>query len=656
MSPDGAEGRRIPDFWTSADSYRDSTLLVLNHIRFGKGLRYFLDPLRVSPALLTEADGGIIPVSDSFRIQFQAWLMKKYHASVVQLREAWGIKNNDITDYPTAVRCQALWFESKGAALMYDPSTLKTYEVLPANSHYWRDIRDFETQTVQRDMNSIADALKQGVADVPVLYTWSSQSPVFTNLESDGMDGLCVSARRHGDDIVKDGAGAAFAAVEQARKTQWYILRAQASSQASDSGLVGDNGSAGRAGLTADRTASESIGAKGFYVESPQTTGWTAGDSVWLKWIKSDSATRSVDAESFVATKPRTIFYPVNIALHHPAIEQLAPRVWWLPTFEQGSETDLGRSLYGYSLKNAAGLPTFVVWTAKGGEEVSKFRFPKGANPEVRNPDGTAAAVSTSKETTTIVFGGAPKIVSGVSALPLPEGAVQAAVAEAVRLVDIADKAKIPVEEYSQRLFYIRSTLMPNNATEDPTPAYLMVNRLIGALDELTTPFTWVEGEAASQQTFESMVSSPDASGKAFLWLDTKQDAPGNAGSYYAIYQFLVNAPAEYTIWASIAPGPPGSTNTSPIVFRVDDQPPADVNQPIVGGEPYGQLPFNNAPVGGAFVWCNLGSVQLTAGAHRIQISVAGRAVGSNRYTLGIDALNITRVPFIPKGPEKPVF
>lgn len=656
MSPNGAEGRRIPDVWTSADTYRDSTLLFLSRLHFGKGFRFFQDPIRVGQALTTEADGGILPASDNFRIQFQAWLMHKYNASVVQLRSAWGIKNNDITDYATAVRCQALWFESKGLALMMDPTTSKTYEVIPGNSHYWQDVRGFEAETILRDMNSMADALKQGVANVPVVYSWSSNSPVYVNLDSTGFDGLCVNARRHGDQIVQDGAGDAFAAVEQSRRTQWFFVCARASEATAASSLVASNGSAGRAALTADRAAAESIGAKGFFLEPPDAQGWSDADSPWLKWVRADYASRSVDAEAFAAAKPRTIFYPVNIALHHPAVQQLAPGVWWLPTFQEGVETDLGRTLYGYSLKNGSGVPTYVVWSASSSEAAAKFSFPKGSNPDVRNPDGTPAPFSSNKGTASIAFGPQPKLISGVSALPLPDGASDTEIAEAARLIDLAEKAKIPVSTFSQRLFYIRSTLMPTGKGGDPLPSYLMLKHLVDELTQITKPYTWIEGEAAAQQSFESVVSSSDASSKSFLWLDTRQAASASDGGYFATYHFTVNAPAEYAIWAAIAPSPPGSANTSPISFRVDQQPPADVSQPITAGEPYGTLPFDNGPVGGAFTWCNLGSAELTAGDHTLTITATGKAAGTDRYTLGIDAINITRAPFTPNGGDMPSF
>ncbi|MDR3710273.1 MAG: hypothetical protein P4L33_18405 [Capsulimonadaceae bacterium] len=656
MSPDGVEGRRAPDIWSEGDSYRDALLLYLNRIRFGKGFRFFLDPLQVGSALFTEADGGILPVSENFRIQFQAWLVKKYSGSLVQLRASWGIKNNDITDYAVGARCEPLWFQSRGIALLMDPVTSRTYEVLPASSHYWQDVHDFETSAVQRAMNGVADALKQGVANVPVLYTWSKLSPVFVNQGPGGFDGLCVSANGRGGDIVQNGAGDAFGTLEQSRRTQWFVARLGIVPAASVGTAVISGVDAGRAALTKDRAAVESVGAKAVFVDAPSADDPSAGDGTWLKWVRADAASRTVDADSFASSKPRVIFYPVNIPLTHPEVAALAQGVWWLPTFQKGEEAGLGRKLNGYSLANSAGIKTYVVWSADGSLTEAKFRIPKGTDVDVRDPSGQPVAFNQGKDLTTITFGPDPRLISNLTDLPLPDGAVTDEIKEATRLINLGIKSKVPVDTYAQRLFYINNTIV-SSKNVDPGPTYSMVRTIVSQLQEVLLPYTWVEGEAASQQSFESVVSSPDASGKSFLWVDTLRDPPGGtSGSFYAMYKMIVNAPGEYAIWAAIAPGAPGSSTTSPLVVRVDEQPSMDVVRPIVAGDRYGTLPFPSAPAGGAFTWCNLGSAQLNAGPHKVLISLTGRASGTNRYTLGLDAVVLTRAPFTPHGTDKPKF
>ncbi len=656
MSVDGPDERRIPDIWTGADQYRDSILLYFSRVEFGKGLRFFLDPLRVDSALVAQADGGMIPTSENFRIQFQSWLLRRYGNSLVRLRTSWGVKNNDIPDFATAVRCRPLWFQGKGLPLMLDATTSRTYEMLPANSHLWQDVRDFQVESIQRAMNGVADALKEGVADVPVLYTWSQLSPAFVNLSANGFDGLFLNARSHGDAIVQEGGAYAFAATEQSRRTQWYVARVPTSREAIPDALSTKGGDIGRGVLTRDRVAAESIGARGIYVDAPANPVWDDTSTNWLKWLHADAASRTIDAATFASSKPGTIFYPLNVTLPGMNVQQLTDTVWWLPTFQDGDSLDLGSRLAGYSLLNASNIPTFVVWSPSGQTSETKFKFSKGSNPDVRQVTGEAVATQAKKGLTSVTFGATPYLISGVSTMPLPDGAADAELKEASRLAGLGADAKIPMESYMQRLYYIRNTLLAVKDA-DPRPSYDMIRDIEGKLKGLLVPFVWVEGEASALQNFESVVASPDASGKSFLWLDTNREPiGGTSATYHASYRTSVNAPGEYTIWAAIAPGAPGSPNTSPILIRVDDQPPMDVTRPLVSGSPYGSLPFPNAPTGGAFIWCNLGTAQLTSGQHRLMITVAGRASGTNRYTIGIDAIVLSRGGFKPNGVQRPQF
>jgi hypothetical protein len=656
MTPGGDEERSVPDIWAGADEYRDSILLYFNRVKFGKGLRFFLDPVRVDSALVAQADGGMLPTSDTFRIQFQSWLLKRYGNSLVRLRASWGVKNNDIPDFATAVRCRPLWFQAKGLPLLYDPTNAHTFEILPANSHVWQDIRDFQIESIQRAMNGIADALKTGVANVPVVYTWSQLSPAFVNLGPNGYDGLFFNPRIHGDAIVREGGAYAFAAVEQSRRTQWFAARVPTSQDALPDAITGKGGNVGRSVLTADRTAVESIGAKAFYADTPANPTWDAAGTEWLGWLRSDAAARSVDAANFASSKPGTIFYPLNLSLPNMGVQRLTENVWWLPTFQSGYMLDLGSKLAGYGISNSANIPTFVVWSPTGQPLETRFKFPKGTNLEVRNVNGDPIAPATKKGATAVTFISDPYLLSGAASLPLPEGAAEAELAEATRLAGAGADVKIPMEAYMQRLYYIKNTLL-RKSDIDPMPAYQMVREILGQIKHVLVPYVWIEGEGASLQNFESVVASPDASGRSFLWLDTNRDpAGGTSATYRAMYRTSVNAPGEYSIWAAIAPGPPGSASTSPILLRVDDQPPMDVTRPLVAGKPYGSLPFPNAPTGGAFIWCNLGSAQLTSGQHRVTITIAGRAGGTNRYTLGIDALVLSRTPFKPDGAQRPAF
>ena len=102
FQPNSIEGKHMPDIWTDADDYRDSLLLYFSQIKFGSGFRFFLDPIVSELGYYGEVDGGAIPDSDAYRLQFQIWLQDRYSRSVAKLNEAWGIRNADIFDFAAA--------------------------------------------------------------------------------------------------------------------------------------------------------------------------------------------------------------------------------------------------------------------------------------------------------------------------------------------------------------------------------------------------------------------------------------------------------------------------------------------------------------------------------------------------------------------------
>jgi hypothetical protein len=164
-----------------------------------------------------------------------------------------------------------------------------------------------------------------------------------------------------------------------------------------------------------------------------------------------------------------------------------------------------------------------------------------------------------------------------------------------------------------------------------------------------------VEGEAASQQSFGTVVASPSASAGAFLWQDTENPPADSDTPYQASYTLNVGAPGDYTVWASIAPGPPGSDNTSPMAYSVDSGTQYDVELPESSGQSYGSvLDAATATHVGSFCWYKIGALSLTPGVHSINLTITGPAKASHRYTMGIDALCLTRGTFVPNGTQPP--
>ena len=205
----GTPESHLPDLWQGYDEYRDRLLTFFGRVKLGPGFRFFLDPITDSIGLRGEVE-SVIPTTDGFRLDFEAWLDKKYHHNVDDLNRGWGIKEHDLPDFAVAARCLPLWSGTKGVPAVYDPLKKTPYLVLNKpriGGHVWDDLAQFRLESVRGYMNALADALKKGVANVPVVYQWGGRSALFTNSQAQGgFDGLSL-----GD----AGAGAyAFAQAE----------------------------------------------------------------------------------------------------------------------------------------------------------------------------------------------------------------------------------------------------------------------------------------------------------------------------------------------------------------------------------------------------------------------------------------------------------
>ena len=140
------------------------------------------------------------------------------------------MENHDLPDFATAARCIPLWYQFRGIPALYDPVKGVQYAIYnqrPAgiNQTFWNDLQAFKVESTRGYMNAIADALKKGVADVPVVYKWTQHSPLFTNTaDSGGYDGLGIEAYGHGLALSRDAGAYAYAQAEETPKTTWLIV------------------------------------------------------------------------------------------------------------------------------------------------------------------------------------------------------------------------------------------------------------------------------------------------------------------------------------------------------------------------------------------------------------------------------------------------
>ena len=618
-APGTPEGR-LPDLWQGYDEYRDRVLGFFRQVKLGPGFRFFLDPLTANIGFGGEVE-SVIPTSDGYRMEFQAWLNKKYNHNVDDLNKGWGIKEHDLPDFATASRSLPLWAGSRGVAAVYDPVKKVSYAVLNENGiggHLWGDLAQFRLDSVRGYMNSMADVLKKGVADVPVLYAWGGSSALFTNTDPrGGFDGLSMDG----------GAGSvyAFAQAEDTPRTTW---------------LIADDADAAAPNLSSAWDGLKDIGARGFFAAS--ATAQSA------RRLADYGASLSFQARDLTA-RPRILPYPAGVAGVGAGVKRLPGDVWWLPSyragalFQNGDAFTLGPELRAYKIDDPDGFqPRFVVWSPHGSSTQASFPFPKDSPVQITDAAGVPLKVEKKKGKWTVSVGPDPVVFTHVQSVPLPENSAEAAEAEANRLLKLAKQQGIATATFEHQLFGIRNSIP--TTPQDSDLRYNAFARFIGTLSQVLQPFLWLEAESASSYTFDSLVSDSEASGGSYLSLDTDRPPPvstGDGGSgYQAVYQFNVGTGGSYDLWAATSP----LSSSSPFTYTLDDGGANNVEDARSEGGLYA----------GKFVWNQLGTVSLARGRHTLTLNVTGPRRADHRYALSVDALCLSRVPFHPNGTEIP--
>lgn len=611
----GTPESRLPDLWQGYDEYRDRLLGFFSHVHLGPGFRFFLDPISDGIGFGGEVE-NVVPTTDGYRLDFEAWLNKKYNHNVDDLNRGWGIKDKDLPDFATAARCLPLWAGGKGATYIYDPIKKAPYQVLnhPLGGHVWDDLRQFRTESVRGYMNALAGVLKKGVADVPVVYGWSGRSALFTNTQTaGGFDGLSVT---------DTAAGAyAFAQAEETPKTIWLI--------AAQPG----------AAAVPDWDALKGSGVRGFF--APAATPEAA------RRLGEYGASLSFQAQE-LAGQTRVLPYPAGVPGLQIGLRRLTNGVWWLPSyragalFGSGDSISLGPLLRAYKLTDPDGrLPRFVVWSPHGALTQARFPFSKDSSAVITDAAGLPVKVEKKKDSWTVAVGADPIVISHVSAVPLPEDAADAADKEAMRLLKLAKDQGQATELYATRLFQIRNSI-PTRA-KDADLRYNAFARLVADMTQTLQPFVWLEAESASSYTFDSLISDSEASGGSYLSLDTDRLPPsstGEAGGYQAEYTFTANAAGSFALWMAGSP----ARDSSPLTYTVDGG----------GANPVEDAPTEGDLYAGKFLWRRLGDVTLSRGKHTLTVTVAGPRQRDGRYALAIDAFCLSRVPFHPNGTQLP--
>ena len=615
----GTPESHLPDLWQGYDEYRDRVLGFFSHVKLGPGFRFFLDPLTEQVGFGGEVD-NVIPTTDGYRLDFEAWLNQKYNHNVDDLNRGWGIMDKNLPDFTVAARSIPLWAGAKGVPAVYDPVKKTAYMVLNKpriGGHLWDDIRAFRLESVRGYMNAMADVLKKGVANVPVVYQWSGRSALLTSNDTrGGFDGISMPA---------SAAGAyAFAQAEENPRTTWLIGR--------------DNGAVDAA--SSDWDSLKTLGARGFFAPAETTEA--------ARRLGEYGSALSFEAAD-LDTRPFALAYPAGVNDLQAEVRRLSNGAWWLPSYRVGASFGtggaftLGPLLRGYRLVDPDGGPTrFVVWSPHGAMIQARLPFPKEAKPLFTDARGVPLQIERKKGTYNIPVGADPIVISRVTSIPLPLDAAEAAEKEALRLLKLAKDQGLSIDLMRERLFYAQKTL-----EDTPENADLRYNTLARAIAEISyalQPYVWIEGENAASYTFDSLISDSEASGGSYLSLDTTRQAPSSGADtesgYHAEYKFSVNTTNPYAVWIASSP----TRSSAPFTWRIDNGGENEVLDVETEGSQYA----------GKFVWSRLGDATLTHGPHTLTITVTGPRPRDNRYALSVDAFCLSRVPFHPDGANLP--
>lgn len=601
--------RGMSDDWNGFDEYRDRLLKFLSGMKFGKGLRFFVDPLADKMDFSGEVE-SFIPDSSNFRLEYEAYLAKKY-LNIGSLNNAWGLQGSFINSFQEAARLLPLWKDGRGIPCVYDRARGQRFVADNLRSTIWDDMEHFRDSSAQNYMNLAADVLKRNGANVPVIYNADNYHRVYANsVSGKGFDGLGVASTEHGAAIVENSAGSAYSLCEESARSMWYVVTGIGS---------GDN----KESLAADIDSVREIGAKGAFIDSDSNP--TAEQIDWL-----NNAKAKFTSASQTDYAPNVVYYPVEPVVG-ATITRLGQGSWWLPSLKSGSKVSFGDGFGAYVLSGQDGI---CLWSRMG-DMTASFSVDKNSRPKILYPSDSNRIAKTSKNKLTINLGATPVLFTGldnVQSFP-----IEAVESEIDRLVPMIERAKnagsTRIPAVQSGVARVKDVLKAGRTAV----AYDIAKTFVSQIAEEIGSYCWIEGEQATSNSFNGIAASPMASAGGYIKLDTATAPPMSEYSARFLFQMTKESPCE--IWvAGTAPG----ADTSPFSYSIDNGPwqQAEVSST---GKSYAN----------GFSWFRIGSVNLTKDAHLLQIRVDGpNATG--RYKLGIDAIVVSPFEFKPNGVKQP--
>lgn len=602
---------QIADVWSGYAEYRDRLLAFFKGVKFGGGLRFFVEPF-TSKMDFTGEMVGFLPDSSGFRVGFEAFLTRKYRHEG-GLNASWGL-NQNLGSMEQAARLVPLWGQGRGAGYLYDRATASLFAVNPAvSAQIWSDIIEYRDTSSQEFMNSIAEALKKQVANVPVIFRGSTYSRIYANPFSSGFDGIGAHVYGSGEGPVDRVVGPLYALAEESGKSTWFIVAGTQASADGKTSYMGENA------MAATLDSYREIGCKAFFVED------LFADPHQIDWLKSF---KDKVNKSWGDFKPQVVSYPIEPTTG-AYVKRLARDTWWLPTLRRGNTTYIGDTLFAYTI---LGEGKSYVWSGAGKQPVVMNTAGSG-NPVVEYPAGVKLNVK--KGMFTIDFDENPTVIRGIDFRQVfPRDTAQLKISMLAALIPVADKAGIDVKQVREKLENANNVLKNGQSYI----AYGIANDTLAELHKKMGPDVWIEGEKSPAANFGSVISAPGASSALALVLDTDTDAP--MSPYSSTYGFEAVTSASYEVWIAGSP----IVEASPISYQIDGSGWTPVSAADVEAEAYGP----------GLAWYKIAVANLNPGPHTLTLRVDGRRTQDNRYYFAIDAVVLSPHGFKPNGVVKP--
>jgi hypothetical protein len=633
-----ADPAGLLNLWTGFADFQAGLVAHLKSVHWGPGLRFMVNPLPRDLGLGSQGDEAV-PASEEFVREFREWLSRRY--SVNDILTGWAFNDRAVESLDIAARLVPMWRRQSPAtqAWFVDPEGKQIYRVDPRRSHFWADLAQFRGDSARIAVSKLAEAIKAGAADVPVVYEWTHYHSVYTQPQGNqGADGMGLVARGRSESLLTEQAGPFAAQCEEAPRDCWALATTwrAAAVTAMDAVIPPRSPEDALQQL-------RSLGLKGLFIEREEQS--EAGDPIIGTVL---SRARAWMAESSAAGyRPAVCYFPAQFP-SGAAVRQLAPDVWWLPSTSAGQPLFLGDTVRGYHITGPISnqaphlADATVVWSAQGPQKTT-FVVPKDVIVDLYDASGHPLKQRIRGPKISLALDETPVIVKGVRpGMVFPVEAASEALAELAALIQRAEAQRIDATALASFKLSLR------NAQSIFTPAtavtvYDLVRQPVQVLREALSPYIWLEGERPAEHNFTGVAPDRQASDGAFLLLSRTR--PPEGGAYRARYAFNVGTDGLYDLWISAA-APDGLGSTG-LQWQLDDDPPAAAGAPATAGKPYGP----------ALSWSRLAQVRLRPGKHTLTLLVPARSGrAAERYSLSLDAIVLAREPFVPEGGNRPTW